>query len=359
MNLNQFMREGVNGIMKTVGRSYLSDKTGRSFLLDMLPRIKKSALLRERNEAEGTHVPPFLIASIASQCNLHCAGCYARSGGTCSDGSSAQDLGADEWGSVFSEASELGVSFVLLAGGEPLMRRDIINVAARQRDMIFPVFTNGTMIDDDYLSLFEECRNVVPVLSIEGDAEATDRRRGFGVHREIEKAMGELKQRKILFGTSITVTKDTLHEVTSPEFLSNVRDKGCGVTFYVEYVPTEAGSEHLTLSEDDLAFMASAIGGLKERFGDVAILSFPGDEEAMGGCLASGRGFFHINPHGGAEPCPFSPYAKHNVRNDSLKAILRSQYFSDIRTISAQAGPHTGGCVLFKRENEVRALMAG
>lgn len=359
MSLNQFMQEGVNGIMKTVGRYYLSNREGRSFLFEMFPRIKKSTLLRERNEAEGVHIPPFLIASIASQCNLHCAGCYARSGGACSDAGSAEDLSADEWESVFAEASKLGVSFALLAGGEPLMRRDVINVAAGQRDMIFPVFTNGTMIDEGYLSLFEECRNVIPVLSIEGDAEATDRRRGFGVHQEIERVMGELQRRRILFGASITVTKDTLHEVTRPEFLSNLRDKGCGVTFFVEYVSTEAGTEHLTLSEDDLAFMASSVEDLKERFGDVVILSFPGDEEAMGGCLASGRGFFHINPHGGAEPCPFSPYAKHNVRSDSLKTILRSQYFRDIRAISTQAEPHTGGCVLFKHEDEVRALMAG
>ena len=39
--------------------------------------------IAKQQEKEGLHVPPFLIASIASQCNLHCAGCYARAGGGC------------------------------------------------------------------------------------------------------------------------------------------------------------------------------------------------------------------------------------------------------------------------------------
>jgi MoaA/NifB/PqqE/SkfB family radical SAM enzyme len=47
-------------------------------------------------------------------------------------------------------------------------------------------------------------------------------------------------------------------------------------------------------------------------------ISFPGDEKTSGGCLAAGRGFFHINSHGGAEPCPASPYSDINVRDSSL-----------------------------------------
>ena len=61
------------------------------------------------------------------------------------------------------------------------------------------------------------------------------------------------------------------------------------------------------------------------------LLSFPGDERADGGCMAAGRGFFHINSHGGAEPCPFSPYSDVNVRDLGVREAMRSPLFSALR----------------------------
>ena len=87
------------------------------------------------------------------------------------------------------------------------------------------------------------------------------------------------------------------------------------------------------------------------------MLSFPGDEESMGGCLAAGRGFFHINAAGGAEPCPFSPYSELNVKERSIIEVLQSQFFCKVREISAaEAGNHDGGCTLFQFKNDVAAL---
>ena len=39
--------------------------------------------------------------------------------------------------------------------------------------------------------------------------------------------------------------------------------------------------------------------------------------------IVAERGFFHINSHGGAESCPFSPYSDINVKNTSLRQALR------------------------------------
>ncbi|NLW79504.1 MAG: radical SAM protein [Ruminococcaceae bacterium] len=358
MNLNKLLQQGIGSIMKTAGRFYLNNKTGRSFLARMAPQISKSARLREQNEAAGTHIPAFLIASVASQCNLHCAGCYARAGGCCSGATAKPDLTCGEWDRIFSEASSLGVSFVLLAGGEPLTRPDVITTAARHPELIFPIFTNGTMMDEATLRLFDQNRNLIPVVSIEGAQTETDTRRGAGTHAKIETAMAHMARRDMLFGASITVTRENLHEVLQPEFLANLRNKGCGIVFYVEYVPAQAGTEALALTEAELETLNRACDTLKSRFKDMVVLSFPGDEAAMGGCLASGRGFFHISPTGDAEPCPFSPFAKHNLKDASMKEVLQSRYYAKLREMAAQAGPRTGGCVLFQRQAEVQALLA-
>ena len=104
-----------------------------------------------------------------------------------------KELSGQEWGDIFSQAEALGVGFILLAGGEPLTRMDVLLEAGRHRDLLFPVFTNGTMLTHDYLKLFSSSRNLLPVLSIEGGRMITDARRGAGVHAKLMETMEALK----------------------------------------------------------------------------------------------------------------------------------------------------------------------
>lgn len=358
MDLNQYMEQGIQVITRTAAKFYLNNKPGIRFLAGLLPALKKSGELRKRKEASGLHVPPFLIASITSSCNLHCSGCYARADGMCCDSEETEtNMLASEWETVFSQASQLGVSFILLAGGEPLLRPDVIEAAAAHKNMVFPVFTNGLLLQGSCLELFNENRNLIPVISAEGSGQRTDRRRGAGVAKQIEQRMANLKERGILFAVSITVTSENVHEVTDAKYLLELREKGCGVIFYIEYVPAETGTEELVLSSAQLSWLTEQTLRLKKRYQDMTILSFPGDEQFMGGCLAAGRGFFHISPSGCAEPCPFSPFSKMNVKRESLETILASAFFRQVREIEQCAQDHHGGCTLFLHEQKVKNLL--
>lgn len=356
MNINRFLNSGIEHILKTAGRFYIQNREGRAFLAQILPRMHKSRRIRDSYEKQGTHIPTFLIASVASQCNLNCTGCYARANGACGSGMAQTDLSTEQWQTIFAEAARLGIPFILLAGGEPFMRDDVIQAAVQTTEIVFPVFTNGTLIDEAALSVLDSSRNLIPVISLEGDAGETDLRRGEGVYSLIHHTMRRLKEKGILFGASITVTKANLGMVTALSFISGLRDMGCGLVVFVEYVPVSEGTGHLAPDQDDLDTLAAAAAMLKDQIHDMIILSFPGDEEAMGGCLASGRGFFHINAAGGAEPCPFSPYAKHSLKTCSILDVLNSDYFSELRQIAQDAGEHTGGCTLFKQQDKVAAL---
>lgn len=356
LNLNDFMNKGIKSIADTATRFYFGNLRGQGFMLHMMSALHSSARIRARYEQSGTHIPPFLIASIATECNLRCAGCYAWANGGCGGVDMPEELSATDWRCVFQEASDLGISFILIAGGEPLLRRDVIEAAAEFDNILFPVFTNGTMLDADYLKLFDRHRNLIPVLSIEGDAKQTDARRGNGVSRQVEGVIRNLKERGILFGASITVTMENQTDVTEAPFVEALREDGCGLVFYVEYVPVEKGTEHLILQEEDLCIFAERIDRLRgdKKNKGMILLSFPGDEEKLGGCLAAGRGFFHISATGGAEPCPFSPYSEMNVKEQSILTVLQSSFFEKVRAISAaEALKHKGGCTLFQYEAEV------
>ena len=131
---------------------------------------RRATLKRGEAEKRGEHIPPFLIASITSACNLHCAGCYARANHACGEDLFDGQLTEGEWRKIFLEARDLGISFILLAGGEPMLRREVIQTAGAIPEILFPIFTNGTMLDEAYLDLLDRHRNLVPVVSIEGEA---------------------------------------------------------------------------------------------------------------------------------------------------------------------------------------------
>lgn len=355
-----YMNGSIRNIMAAAYRNVLSNPREAKFAWRMQRLFARSvgrrkAVLKE----EGIEVPPFLISSIATACNLHCKGCYARSNGIAADeGAPAkQSLSPEQWKAVFTEAAGLGVNFSLLAGGEPLMRRDILEAVAEVKDMIFPIFTNGTLIGHRYLEFFREHLNMIPVISIEGTAVSTDERRGQGVFQRALKSMEMLKGEDLFFGASITVTIDNYRLVTSPGFIDSLRGYGCKIVFYVEYVPTEEGTEHLAFGEAEVAEMERLMELRRAEYSDIIFLSFPGDEKALGGCLASGRGFFHIGPDGAAEPCPFSPFSDGKVTDIGIRGALRSPLFRALRNAHALGWEHTGGCTLFEHREEVEAIL--
>jgi MoaA/NifB/PqqE/SkfB family radical SAM enzyme len=362
LKLNALMNSEIQEIAEIAGRFYIGNHRGRAFIMRMAAGLQASAETRSRFEKNGVHIPPFLIASITAVCNLHCAGCYARATGECSEDAMRDEMSAEDWRRVFIEASDIGVSFILLAGGEPLLRRDILDTAARFENIFFPVFTNGTMVDADALALFDSHRNLIPVLSIEGDKAQTDGRRGEGVSETVWKTADSFREKGILFGVSITVTSENRQAVTNGGFVRELHGWGCGLIFYVEYVPAEAGTEHLILSDGELLELQASIDALREDKHNrgMIIVSFPGDEDALGGCLAAGRGFFHINANGGAEPCPFSPYSEMNLKNQSILKVLQSPFFEKARAIgAAEAMSRKGGCALFSRASEVENAAKG
>lgn len=356
-DLIEYMNQGVKGIVENALKASLKNPREAAFLVKYLGASKKAEARRIQMEHSGTHIPPFLIASIATKCNLFCKGCYARANQSCHEDAEDGQLSAQEWNRIFEEASSAGISFILLAGGEPLMRRDVLQCAGDVQNIIFPVFTNGTILSDDDLELFHRKRNLVPIISLEGSREETDERRGSGVYTLIENTMNKLKDWGIYFGTSITVTTENIHTVMQEDFISNLSNLGCKIVFFVEYVPVSPETAYLAPTNQERELMEQRLTNLRMQNDEMVLLSFPGDEKHSGGCLAAGRGFFHINANGGAEPCPFSPFSDINVKGNSLIDVLSSRLFQKLKESEFLTMDHQGGCVLFEKEAEVKKIL--
>jgi MoaA/NifB/PqqE/SkfB family radical SAM enzyme len=120
-----------------------------------------------------------------------------------------------------------------------------------------------------------------------------------------------------------------------------LRALGAKVAFFVDYVPADAGTEALAPGDAERDFLARRLDELRKQPDSMIYVSFPGDEQFSDGCLAAGRGFFHINPTGGAEPCPFSPYR--TPISSIPRCLPRSipRCFSRLRASELLSGHHT------------------
>jgi MoaA/NifB/PqqE/SkfB family radical SAM enzyme len=344
-SLSRFVRDALSLVLRSP--SLLS------LVLRFARGQRKAARVRASWEASGTHVPPLMIASITETCGLRCKGCYAMAHRPGAE----DELTTGRWTGLFREASGLGISFVLVAGGEPFSRWEVIEAARGTPDTLFAVFTNGLLISPRAVEAIRRSRNVVPVISLEGPQRETDSRRGPGVYRRVMQAMGRLRRAGIPFGASLTVTSVNLDVVTSPAFLHSLTDAGARLVFFVEYTPIQAGTEALALSEAQRAVLRRRADAFHAERRALAV-AFPGDEERYGGCLAAGRGFIHVDPRGRLEPCPFAPFSDTSVRESSLAEALRSPLLAAIRENHGRLTETRGGCALWAERDWVRTLLA-
>ncbi|OGI05791.1 MAG: hypothetical protein A2Y40_02790 [Candidatus Margulisbacteria bacterium GWF2_35_9] len=303
-------------------------------------------------EAKGQHVPPFLIVSLTHQCNLNCKGCYSRE----QKRKEGKEMTPETFKSLLKEATELGVTFILLAGGEPLLRKDLLDITKEFPHIIFPMFTNGLLINADWIMQFKKQKNVLPIISIEGLEQETDLRRGQGVFKQLEKTVQFIKQKSVFYGLSFTVTRKNAALLLDTDFVEPLINKGSRIFFFIEYIPVKEGTASLVLTKEQRQELNSTLAFFRKDFPGLFI-AFPGDEAALGGCLASGRGFVHISPEGLVEPCPFAPYSDSELGKYSLKDAINSPFLKKIREQHELLQEHNGGCALWENKELVKTLL--
>jgi MoaA/NifB/PqqE/SkfB family radical SAM enzyme len=317
---------------------------------------RRQAKRRQAAAARGLVVPPILIASLTRKCNLHCTGCYSqvlRPAGALRL-EAEEELSDERFMEVFREAIDLGVGTILLAGGEPLMRRGLVERAAGLKGILLPLFTNGTLMDEGFIEKAARS-SLVPVISVEGEAGETDARRGEGVYAGAELRMAEMKKRGLLFGASITLSSRNADLVLSKGFLDALGRSGISVLFIIEYVPIAPGTDELVLRAEQKAALEETA-----RFAALPypVIALPGDEEDYGGCLAAGRGFVHLSSEGKIEACPFAPFSDTDVARRSLEEALASPLMAAIRERHGELSETRGGCALWNRGGLAASLGA-
>ena len=312
--------------------------------------------IRKMREVHQCNIPWLILMDPTSACNLHCTGCWAAEYGN------KLNLSYDELAGVVRQGRELGVYFYMFTGGEPLVRKkDIIRLCGEFSDCQFLAFTNGTLVDQAFCDEMKRVGNLMLAISLEGEPEVNDLRRGQGVYGKVMYAMELLKANGLIFGTSICYTSSNCLSVTSPEFVKLMVEKGCRYAMYFHYMPVgNEASPDLMPSPEQRMYIKDRIRHIRRlKDGEgLFTMDFQNDGEFVGGCIAGGRNYFHINANGDAEPCVFIHYSNANIRTSTLLEILKSPLFMAYRDRQPFNENHLRPCPMLENPEILQQMVA-
>lgn len=293
--------------------------------------------------------PSIMVVSPTMRCNLNCEGCYSANYGR------EDAISTERFDRLLTECEELGIYFVVVSGGEPYLRRDLLDMFEKHPDIEFLTYTNGTIIHNSKLApKLAELGNVIPCISVEGFASETDARRGHGVYEKVESVMDDLREAGVMFGFSATPMRTNNDVVVSDEFIDHYISKGCFVGWYFSYMPVgrEPNLDFMPTPEQRL-YRLRRIREIR-RTKPIVAADFWCDGELVGGCLSGGRVYFHVNAAGGVEPCVFHQFSVDSILDKPLIECLDSPYFRHLRQKLATFDNPLRPCPIIDRPEVLR-----
>jgi len=304
------------------------------------------------NSPGGFYPPGFPVVSPTMRCNLNCFGCYS--------GSYVKDSGLsfEVLDRIFTEAKSMGMYFAVISGGEPFLSPHFLPIVEKHSDVAFHVFTNGTLFNDDLISRLISVGNVLPAISVEGYEAETDGRRGVGHYQRVIDAMRQLREAGFMFGFSVTMTRRNAKLVLSDEFIDFFIDQGAVLGWYFTYVPVGRDPDISLMPTPEQRELLRQRVSYFRRTKPLLFGSFWNDGPIVGGCLAGGRKYFHVNAHGDIEPCVFFHYATHNIHTSTLKDALNAPLFTTIRKMQQENPNLLTPCTLIDKPEISRTAIA-
>lgn len=299
------------------------------------------------------NIPWAILLDPTSACNLHCTGCWAAEYGN------RLNLTFEEIDDIIRQGKNMGIYMYIYTGGEPMVRKnDLIRLCEKHSDCIFLAFTNGTLIDEKFADEMLRVKNFVPAISLEGFEEATDGRRGQGVYGKATQAMELLHRKKLLYGISSCYTRANFESITSEEYYDSLIQMGAYFIWYFHYMPVgnDASPELLPTAEQrtEMYHRIRRYRATKPLFA----MDFQNDAEYVGGCIAGGRRYLHINANGDIDPCVFIHYSDSNIREKTLLEAMRSPMFMAYHDGQPFNDNMLRPCPMLENPEKLRAMVA-
>jgi radical SAM protein with 4Fe4S-binding SPASM domain len=182
---------------------------------------------------------PVVVWTSTRTCNLHCAHCYTDS----RDMIYPDELSTDEALAMVDDLAEFGSPVLLISGGEPLRRPDLLTVAghATERGMRVVISTNGTLITPEKASALAAAGVSYVGISIDGRPETHDKFRGFkGAFDASMAAVAACKEIGLKVGLRFTLTR--ANQADLPWVFELMEERGVPRLCVYHLAPTGRGA---------------------------------------------------------------------------------------------------------------------
>jgi radical SAM protein with 4Fe4S-binding SPASM domain len=271
-------------------------------------RIKGSAARRSN--------PASMILETTYRCNVSCIHCYVP------QSEHPEELSTRELTRILDEAADLGVMFVVMSGGEPMVRSDFLEVweHAKRLGMMITLFTNATILTDDIADALVEYPPVVTEVTVHSmrpqvfDAVTTVP----GSFDRCMQGIARLRERGLdlrLKSVALRQNAEWLWEVE--EYAKSI---GAHYRFDVGIVPRlDSGAEPLEtrLDPEDVVALDLSFPERAENLIELAKIARGSGSSRVFNC-GGGKQSFSVSPYGKMSICPFTQYSAYDVRNGSV-----------------------------------------
>jgi len=208
---------------------------------------------------------PVVVWNMTRKCNLKCVHCYAHA----RDESSEDELSTDQGRQLIDDLAGFGVPVLLFSGGEPLVRKDLPDLAAYavERGMRAVISTNGTLITREKARTLKEIGLSYVGISLDGMEEINDRFRGVtGAFNKAMEGIENCQAAGIKVGLRFTINKFNVDEI--PKVFDLLEERNISRVCFYHLVYAGRGSE---LVEEDLSHDASreAVNLIMDRTRDL------------------------------------------------------------------------------------------
>jgi MoaA/NifB/PqqE/SkfB family radical SAM enzyme len=306
----------------------------------------------QKRKKRGEVFPAFQFISVTNNCNLACQGCWVTKG------SKTSSLDLPTINRIITDSKRQGCRFFGILGGEPLLHSDLFEIFRAHSDCYFQLFTNGTLLNDKAAAGLRALGNVTPLISLEGNEQVADiRRGGHLVYERTMQAIRTATSQRLITGVAISVCKSNIEMALSDEFIAMLHD--CGVVYLWYYIYRPTGDDphyELALSPDDILRLRHFLVDGRTKYPLVLIDSYWG-AEGEPFCPAAEGLSHHINPDGDIEPCPVIQFSCDNISAGNLPDVYeQSDFIRDFRT---EVGKRTRGCILMEDPAWLAQFVAG
>jgi len=157
---------------------------------------------------------PVVVWNVTRQCNLKCVHCYAHA----KDQTFENELSFEEGKALIDDLAGFGVPVLLFSGGEPLVRKDLPDLAAYavQKGMRAVISTNGTLITQKMARTLKEIGLSYVGISLDGMEAINDHFRGVpGAYNKAMQGIRNSQEAGIKVGLRFTINKANVQEIPS------------------------------------------------------------------------------------------------------------------------------------------------